>query len=43
MQDVEHQSRFAGPREAGEHDQLVLRQVEVKVLEIMQPRSADED
>src|SRR5690606_4886519 len=40
---VARQRRLAGPGQAGAHDQLVARQVEVDVLEVVCPRAADLD
>ena len=40
---VEGERRFPGPTQSGDHDQLVARDVERKVLEIMLTRAADSD
>ena len=40
---VEGERRFAGAGQAGEHDQVVARQVEVDVLEVVLARPADRD
>ena len=40
---VEGERRLARARQAGQHDQLVARQVEVDVLEIVLARAADRD
>ncbi len=40
---VERQRRLAGAGQAGDHDQLVARQVEVDVLEVVRPCAANAD
>ena len=40
---VEGQGRLAGAGQAGDHDQLVSRQVEIDVLEVVRPRAANAD
>src|SRR5690606_4580378 len=40
---VERQRGLAGAGQARDHDQLVARQVEIDVLEVVRPRTADAD
>ena len=40
---VERERGFAGTGQAGDHDQLVARQVEIDVLQVVRPRAADAD
>src|SRR5262249_31769694 len=43
VEGVESERAFAGPRESGEHDQPLPRQVEVDVLEVVGSCAADAD
>jgi hypothetical protein len=40
---VKRERRFAGSREAGEHDQLIPRQAEVEIFQVVRSRAADID
>ncbi len=43
IQRVEHQGRFAGTRYPGHHQQLVQREVDIEVLEVILARAMDMD
>src|SRR5207249_7676662 len=43
VQGVEHQRRLARARHAGDHDQLVERQIEIEALQVVLARATHED
>ena len=43
VQGVEGQRRLAGAGQAGNHDQLIARQIEIDILEVMRASAANAD